>query len=134
VALYGNRGVQFQPGSDWDYSNYGFLLLGRIIEVVSGQSYYNYVRDHIFTPAGMNSTDNLPEEQHVPGLSVGYTGPEGPGLRLIGPGPGSPGPVPNGPGLHLLGPGPDESPTAPKGPLTPTTGSLPYRGTSAGGG
>ncbi len=71
------------------------------------------------------------------GLSVGYTGSGGPGLRLMGPGPGSaPGPGPGGPGLHLVGPGPrsEESPSGPRGPLKPTTGSLPYRGTSAGGG
>ena len=42
VALYGKRGVQFKPGKDWDYSNYGFVLLGRISEVVSGQTYYDY--------------------------------------------------------------------------------------------
>jgi CubicO group peptidase (beta-lactamase class C family) len=61
VALYGNRGLQFKPGSKHEYSNYGYILLGRIIEVVSGKSYDKYVREHIFTPAGMNSTDNLPE-------------------------------------------------------------------------
>jgi CubicO group peptidase (beta-lactamase class C family) len=131
VALYEKRGVQFKPGTDWDYSNYGFVLLGRIIEVVSGQTYYDYVRDHIFKPVGMNSTDNLPEDQHMSDLSVGYTGPGGPGLHLIGPGPG-----PGGPGPHLVGPAPgsgDHS-IGSKGPLRATTGSLPYRGTSAGGG
>jgi D-alanyl-D-alanine carboxypeptidase len=137
VALYGTRGLQFKPGASWDYSNYGFILLGRIIEVVSGQTYYDYVRDHIFRPAGMDSTDNLPEDQHVPGLSVGYTGPGGPGLHLIGPGPApSHTPGPGGPGLHLVSPESDseEHSTVPKGSIRPTTGSLPYRGTSAGGG
>ena len=135
VALYGERGVQFPPGTDWDYSNYGFVLLGRIIEVTSGQSYYEYASDHVFKPAGMNSTGNLPEEQHVPGLSIGYTGPGGPGLNLIGPGPG-PGRdralAPPGP--HEIGPGPEERPSTAKGPLRPNTQGLPYRGTSAGGG
>src|SRR4029079_3320700 len=40
VKLYGNRGPLFEPGSRWQYSNYGFLLLGVIVEKVSGQSYY----------------------------------------------------------------------------------------------
>lgn len=135
VALYGNRGVQFAPGSDWDYSNYGYVLLGRTIEMTSGQSYYDYVRDHIFKPARMDSTDNLPEDREVPGLSVGYTGPDGPGLHIIGPGPGGEAGQ-GGPGLHLVSPGPDseEHPSAPKSALRRTTGSLPYRGTSAGGG
>jgi D-alanyl-D-alanine carboxypeptidase len=137
VALYGKRGVQFKPGTDWDYSNYGFVLLGRIIEVVSGQSYYDYVRDHLFKPVGMNSTDNVPEDQHVPSLSVGYTGPGGPSLHLIGPGPGpNPGSGSEGPSPHLVGPAPgsEDHSIGSKGSLRATTGSLPYRGTSAGGG
>jgi len=61
VALYGERGLLFTPGSKHEYSNYGYILLGRIIEVISGMSYDKYVREHIFTTAGMNSTDNFPE-------------------------------------------------------------------------
>jgi D-alanyl-D-alanine carboxypeptidase len=45
VNLYGTRALQFEPGSRWQYSNYGFLLLGVLIEKVRGQSYYDYVRD-----------------------------------------------------------------------------------------
>jgi D-alanyl-D-alanine carboxypeptidase len=78
VNLYGKRGLQFEPGARWAYSNYGFILLGRIIEVVSGQSYYDYVRDHIFKPAGMTSTDSYPESQPVADRSVGYTKQNGP--------------------------------------------------------
>jgi D-alanyl-D-alanine carboxypeptidase len=135
VALYSNRGLLSTPGSRFEYSNYGYVLLGRIIEVASGQSYYDYVRDHIFKPAGMNSTGNLPEDRHVPDLSIGYTRGGGPGLHLIGPGPAH-GPRPGGPDLHLIGPGPspEEHPSVPAGRLQPTTNSLPYRGTSAGGG
>jgi D-alanyl-D-alanine carboxypeptidase len=73
VKLYGERGLAFEPGSRWEYSNYGFLLLGLIVQKASGQDYYDYVREHIFKPAGMNSTDSLPEDQAVPGRSVGYT-------------------------------------------------------------
>ena len=43
VKLYGKRGLEFKPGSRWAYSNYGFILLGVVIEKVSGQSYYDYV-------------------------------------------------------------------------------------------
>jgi CubicO group peptidase (beta-lactamase class C family) len=73
VKLYGERGLAFEPGSRWEYSNYGFLLLGLIVQKAGGQDYYDYVREHIFKPAGMTSTDSLPEEQAVPGRSVGYT-------------------------------------------------------------
>jgi D-alanyl-D-alanine carboxypeptidase len=97
VKLYGKRGLQFEPGSKWAYSNYGFLLLGVIVEKVSGQDYYDYVRDHVYSPAGMTSTGSLPEDQPVPRRSVGYT-------KL------------GGESWH------------------PNTDTLPYRGTSVGGG
>jgi CubicO group peptidase (beta-lactamase class C family) len=74
VALYGQRAPAFTPGSRHEYSNYGYILLGRVIEVVSGQGYDAYVREHIFLPAGMKSTDNLAEDSKVSGLAVPYTG------------------------------------------------------------
>jgi CubicO group peptidase (beta-lactamase class C family) len=98
VKLYGRRGLEFEPGSKWSYSNYGFLLLGVIVEKVSGQNYYDYVRDHVYAPAGMTSTGSLPEDQAVPQRSVGYT-------KFSG------GEV-----------------------WRPNKDTLPYRGTSAGGG
>ena len=83
LKLYGNRALEFQPGVRWSYSNYGFLLLGAVIEKVSGRSYYDYVRDHVFAPAGMKSTDSLPEDVDVPARAVGYTkaGANGSGWR-----------------------------------------------------
>jgi CubicO group peptidase (beta-lactamase class C family) len=72
VALYGKRGPQFDPGSQWRYSNYGMLLLGVVIERVSRQSYYDYVQEHIYKPAGMTLTGSLPEDQAVAGRSIGY--------------------------------------------------------------
>jgi D-alanyl-D-alanine carboxypeptidase len=77
VDLYGSRPLGFEPGSRWEYSNYGFVLLGALIEAVSGVSYYDYVREHVFRPAGMSSTDSLPESEDVPGRAVGYTGSSG---------------------------------------------------------
>ena len=65
VKLYGDRPLRFEPGSRWEYSNYGFILLGRIVEVASGESYDKYVREHIFDPAGMSSTGPIPESQPV---------------------------------------------------------------------
>lgn len=85
VDLFGARGVAFPPGSRWDYSNYGMVLLGRVIEVVSGQSYYDYTRTRIFEPLGMTGTGNDPEDSRVPDLSTGYT--------HMGPRPGPPGPL-----------------------------------------
>lgn len=72
LRLYGSRGLEFEPGSRWAYSNYGFILLGAVIEKVTGESYYAYVRKHIFEPAGMHSTDSLPETENVPKRATGY--------------------------------------------------------------
>lgn len=77
VELYGKQGLEFEPGSRWAYSNYGFILLGRVIEKVSGQSYYDYVRQHIYGPAGMTRSGSLPENEPVPGRSIGYMKPPG---------------------------------------------------------
>jgi D-alanyl-D-alanine carboxypeptidase len=73
VKLYGNRGLSFEPGTQSEYSNCGFILLGAIVEKVSGESYYDYVREHVYGPAGMTSTGSEPEEPAIAGLSIGYT-------------------------------------------------------------
>lgn len=93
VKLFGARGLEFAPGTRAAYSNYGFILLGHLIEAVTGQSYYDYVRRHIYEPAGMTATASEPETVAVADRAVGY----------------------------MRG---DQ----------PNTGSLPWRGTSAGGG
>jgi D-alanyl-D-alanine carboxypeptidase len=98
VQLYSDRGPEFEPGSRWQYSNYGYILLGAVVEKVTGQTYYDYVHAHIYEPAQMTDTGSQPEHLPVPGLSVGYTKP-----------PGTASWVPN-------------------------SETLPYRGTSAGGG
>jgi D-alanyl-D-alanine carboxypeptidase len=72
VRLFGSRGLEFEPGSKWAYSNYGFILLGVDIERISGVPYYEYVRKHVFEPAGMRATGSLPETDAVPKRSVGY--------------------------------------------------------------
>jgi CubicO group peptidase (beta-lactamase class C family) len=73
VKLIGDRPVAFAPGSRMEYSNYGFILLGRLIEIVSHESYQDFVQKHIFAPAGMNHTDSRPESEHVAGRAIGYT-------------------------------------------------------------
>jgi D-alanyl-D-alanine carboxypeptidase len=74
IHLYGNRALRFEPGSRWEYSNYGFILIGAVIEKVSGESYYDYVREHVFNPAGMTSTSSGTEDGAIPNRnSVGYT-------------------------------------------------------------
>lgn len=61
-----------EPGKDWNYSNAGFMLLGRIIENVSHEGYFDYVRRHVFAPAGMNASGFDALEDITPKLAVGY--------------------------------------------------------------
>jgi CubicO group peptidase (beta-lactamase class C family) len=73
IHLYGDRTVRFEPGSRFEYSNYGYILLGAVIEKASGENYYAYVRKHIYLPAGMKASGELPEDEAVPNRSIGYT-------------------------------------------------------------
>jgi CubicO group peptidase (beta-lactamase class C family) len=72
VTIFGARGLGHEPGAQFMYSNYGFILLGAIIERASGMSYFDYVRTKVFEPAGMTSTGSLPESDNVPNRAVGY--------------------------------------------------------------
>ena len=79
LPLFVNKPLQFEPGSKWSYSNAGFIVLGLVIQHVSRETYYDYVRTHIFEPAGMSNTDNLPWDADVPDRAVGYTMADSPG-------------------------------------------------------
>jgi D-alanyl-D-alanine carboxypeptidase len=79
LRLYGTRGLRFEPGTRFEYSNYGFMLLGAVIERVTRMSYDDYVAAHVLAPAGMTATGAAPEDSLVPNRSVGYT-------RLLVPG------------------------------------------------
>lgn len=73
IHLFGSRPLRFEPGSRWEYSNYGFVILGAIIERVSGENYYDYLRHHVFDPAGMTSIRFPSEGEAEPGRSLEYT-------------------------------------------------------------
>lgn len=73
LALFVRDPLNFAPGTRWEYSNAGFMLLGAIIEAVTGQDYFDYVRENIYQPAGMSSTDCYEIDRPVPNLAVGYT-------------------------------------------------------------
>lgn len=61
-----------EPGKGWNYSNAGYVLLGRIIEKVSGENYFDYIQRHVFAPAGMTDSGFDTIEDVTPNLSVGY--------------------------------------------------------------
>lgn len=55
-SFFASDPLSFEPGEKNDYSNSNFIILGALIERVTGQSYFDYVGEHIFRPAGMSHT------------------------------------------------------------------------------
>lgn len=82
IRLNGSRAPDFPPGSKEDYSNYGFVLLGAVIERVSGTSYYDHVAKQVFKPAGMRNA-GFPDLDHLAGVGEGYTSFFGKEARLV---------------------------------------------------
>lgn len=71
--LFADAPLSFEPGQRMQYSNAGYILLGAIVEQVSGEDYFEYVRRHIFGPAGMADTDFYEADSDTPNLATGYT-------------------------------------------------------------
>lgn len=73
LSRWGSAQLRFPPGSRWEYSNFGFIILGLLIEAISGQNYYDYIREHIYTPAEMTRSGAEPEDRDIEDRSIGYT-------------------------------------------------------------
>lgn len=63
----------FEPGARFQYSNTGMFLLGVVIEKVSGQDYFDHIRQAIYEPAGMKNTDCYEMDYPVENLAIGYS-------------------------------------------------------------
>ncbi len=90
LPLVTGEALLFAPGARESYSNSGYLVLGAIVEAASGQPYFDYVRGHVFEPAGMASTDWMAPAKAGAGTAVGYP--------TVAAGGAATGPVPGGPG------------------------------------
>jgi CubicO group peptidase (beta-lactamase class C family) len=73
LQLFADKPLRFEPGTSWSYSNAGFIVLGLVVEKVSGENYYDYVQKHVYDVAGMKSSGSFPKTEKVPNLAVGYT-------------------------------------------------------------
>jgi len=71
-AAADEKRLMFLPGRRHRYSNTGMLVAGKVIEVASGQDYYDYVRENIYQPAGMTNTDCYELDKVNPNLALGY--------------------------------------------------------------
>jgi CubicO group peptidase (beta-lactamase class C family) len=101
LPLFADKPLAFEPGSRFQYSNAGFMVLGGVVQHVSGQDYFDYVREHVYSPAGMKDTDAFEMDHDTPNLAVGYT-PE----RVGGEGAVVPGLFRNNLYLHVVKGGP----------------------------
>jgi D-alanyl-D-alanine carboxypeptidase len=70
--LFAAEPLLFEPGTASAYSNEGFVVLGAIVEKLTGMSYFDYVRERIFHPLDMSRTDSYAIDDVVPNLAVGY--------------------------------------------------------------
>jgi CubicO group peptidase (beta-lactamase class C family) len=79
VALVRDKPLDFEPGTNWRYSNSGYVLLGYLIERISGQTYEAFLRDNIFTPLGMKDSGYDWNSTVIARRASGYSpGPGGP--------------------------------------------------------
>ncbi len=81
IPLFRDQPLAFEPGARQQYSNGGYVLLGAIVEKVSGEDYYDYVRRHLDAPLGMHHTDHYSQDDSVANLAEGYTREAIPGLN-----------------------------------------------------
>ncbi len=72
MGLIKDDALAFEPGTRWSYSNTGMLVLGKVIEAASGRDYFEYVREHIYKPAGMTSSDSYELDRVIKNLAIGY--------------------------------------------------------------
>ena len=96
----------FEAGTKYSYSNSGYIALGLIIEKLTGKSYYDYIEEYIFAPAGMINSGYYGKAESVDNLATGY----------------------------ITGAGGMMPPIEPKPAPRPNTETLPARGSAAGGG
>ena len=72
-SLIANDTLLFEPGSGFSYSNTGMLLLGVVIEKVTHEKYFDYLKNNIFLPAGMMNTGGYSKDRPADNLATGYT-------------------------------------------------------------
>jgi CubicO group peptidase (beta-lactamase class C family) len=113
INTYVNLGINepllFEPRARFEYSNYGYILLGAVIEQISKMSYFDYVKNNIFKVAGMENTDSYSTDNVNINMAIGYAMP-----------PPMPGQAPPAMGEKVV--------------RKPNTKLIEVKGTSAGGG
>lgn len=81
LQLFVDRPLNFEPGTRQQYSNAGYVILGMLVERLSGMDYYRYVHERIYRPAGMTRTGHWPVDSLPANTAIGYTKEDGPSER-----------------------------------------------------
>lgn len=84
TRIVGLEPQAFDPGARQEYSNGGYVVLGRVIEVVSGKSYSTYVSEHIYGPAGMANTGFVNRAEGDATVARGYFAADAQGRPMMG--------------------------------------------------
>jgi CubicO group peptidase (beta-lactamase class C family) len=72
AALFQTFALEFAPGTRWNYSNTGYILLGIVVRKVSGRFYGDLLAERVFKPLGMHATRIISEADIVPNRAAGY--------------------------------------------------------------
>lgn len=73
IGVFRDQPFDFEPGESWSYNNSGYVLLGAIIEEISGMSYADFVRTRIFEPLGMTASSYGDPARITPNRVPGYS-------------------------------------------------------------
>ncbi|HEX6904063.1 MAG TPA: serine hydrolase [Thermoanaerobaculia bacterium] len=73
IGLFKDKPFDFKPGAEWRYNNSGYILLGAIVEKVSGKSYERFVEEELFPKAGMKASRYGHQEEVIPRRATGYS-------------------------------------------------------------
>jgi CubicO group peptidase (beta-lactamase class C family) len=73
IARFRDRPLEFTPGKEFSYNNSGYVLLGHVVEKVSGKSYAEFLRENIFRPLGMSDTGYDENDAVIENRADGYT-------------------------------------------------------------
>ena len=69
---WARKPLDFDPGTDWQYSNTNFVIAGLIVEKASGKPFLQFLSDRIFSPLGMKSVINIDQEHLTETDATGY--------------------------------------------------------------
>ena len=111
LPLFTGKPLQFEPGTDQQYSNAGYVVLGLVVERMTGQSFADVAHERIFVPAGMSASGWLPRDALPGDAAIGYTREgwqqererQGPAKPPAGPKPAAPPRHPNSLELPAIG-------------------------------